>query len=160
MDQLDLAVHRITKSFIKFGLYDKPLPWNFSANVTSEDHFNFAQKGVEESTILLKNNATLPLDNKNGTTLLVLGDAASYPVIAGGGSGTVHYTDMVPPIWALCDELDIPRDEFPLDTIVSYGCNSDKSNCIAYVGVIHTTTQSMGNEVELDEENQINLESI
>lgn len=66
MEHLDRAVHRIVKQFIKFGLYDKPLPWNFSANVTSEDHSNFAQKGAEESTILLKNNATLPLDKKNG----------------------------------------------------------------------------------------------
>lgn len=32
---LDRAVHRITKSFIKFGLYEEELPDNFSANVTS-----------------------------------------------------------------------------------------------------------------------------
>lgn len=138
MELLDQSVQRITKQFIKFGLYDNPLPWNFSANVTSEDHTQFALRGVEESTILLKNNATLPLDKKDGKTILVLGDAASYPVIAGGGSGAVHYTYLHPPIWALCDELDIPREEFPLDTIVSYGCNKNKTNCIAYVGVIHT----------------------
>lgn len=160
MEQLDQAVHRITKMFIKFGLYDKPLPWNFSANVTSEDHTKFAQKGAEESTILLKNNATLPLDKTKGQMLLVLGDAASYPVIAGGGSGVVHYTEIVPPIWALADELEIPRENFPLDSIVSYGCNKDKSSCMGYVGVIHTTTQTQDNSAELDEENQINLESI
>jgi beta-glucosidase len=161
MDQLDLAVHRITKQFIKYGLYDNPLPWNFHGNVTSEEHQKFALKGVEESTVLLKNDATLPLDKTGGNMFLVLGDAASYPVVAGGGSGAVHYTDLVPPIWALCDELDIPRENFPLDTIVSYGCNKDKSNCIAYVGVIHSTTLTMDNEVaELDDKNLIVLEAI
>lgn len=107
----------------------------------------------------MKNNATLPLDNKDGKTILVLGDAASYPVIAGGGSGAVHFTYLHPPIWALCDELDIPRENFPLDTIVSYGCNTNKTNCIAYVGVIHSNSTTV-KETELDEENQINLESI
>lgn len=92
--------------------------------------------------------------------ILVLGDAASYPVIAGGGSGVVHTSINTPPIWALADELDIPRDNFPLDSIISYGCNKDKSNCIAYIGVFHTTTVTQEKEVELDEENQINLESI
>ena len=60
--QLNKAVHRITKTFIKSGLYDNPLPDNFGANVTSEEHFNFAKEAVEKSTILLKNvNMTLPL---------------------------------------------------------------------------------------------------
>lgn len=62
MEQLDQAVHRITKQFIKFGLYDNPLPCNFAADVRTEEHTKFAQKGVEESTILLKNkNDALPL---------------------------------------------------------------------------------------------------
>lgn len=39
--------------------------------------------------------------------ILVVGDAAAHPVVAGGGSGTVHYTDLVPPLWALCDEFGI-----------------------------------------------------
>jgi len=108
----------------------------------------------------LKNNATLPLDKKTGKMILVIGDAASYPVIAGGGSGTVHYTELLPPIWALADELDIPREDLPLDSLISYGCNKDNSNCIAYVGVIHTITATMDKEFELDEDNQINLESI
>jgi len=34
-EQLDKAVNRIVKSFIKFGLYEEELPDNFSANVTS-----------------------------------------------------------------------------------------------------------------------------
>lgn len=59
---LDNAVYRITKSFIKFGLYDEELPDNFAKNVTSQEHQDQARKGVEESTILLKNeNAALPL---------------------------------------------------------------------------------------------------
>jgi len=83
-----------------------------------------------------------------------------YPAIAGGGSGAVHYTDIVPPIWALADELEISREHFPLHSMMGYGCNKNRTNCIAYIEFIHTAHATMDKEVELDEEQQINLESL
>lgn len=59
---LDRAVKRIAKSFIEFGLYEEELPDNFKGNVTSEAHQEAARRGVEASTILLKNEkSALPL---------------------------------------------------------------------------------------------------
>ena len=55
METIDRSIKRITKQFIKFGLYDNPLPENFDSDVTSPDHTEFARKSVEQSTILLKN---------------------------------------------------------------------------------------------------------
>ena len=123
-EQLDKTDHKIVKSFIKFGLYDNPPVDNFNANVTSEDHQSFAREGAEKSTILLKNeDETLPLKKEGGKWLLVLGNATAYPVVAGWGSGIVHTSQTVPPLWTLCDELDIPRAAFPLDAQVSHACN-------------------------------------
>lgn len=59
---------------------------------------------------------TLPLKKQKGQWILVVGDAAINPIIAGDGSGVVHYTEIVTPLQALCDELDIPRDKFPADS--------------------------------------------
>ena len=97
--------------------------------------------------------------------MLVIGDAASYPVVAGGGSGVVHMKESVPPIWALADELDIDRENFPLDSVLSFACNKDKSNCIAYLGVIHSTIafgkiDEKPTMAELSLEDQVNLRSI
>jgi len=89
-EQLDKTVHRIVKSYIKRGLFEEELPDNFSKNVTSIDHQNFARKAVGASTILLKNEKkALPLTKKEGLNILVLGTQASYPDVAGGGSGHV-----------------------------------------------------------------------
>jgi beta-glucosidase len=89
-EQLDKAVNNIVKSFIKFGLYEEELPDNFSANVTSQEHQDIARKGVEQSTILLKNEKNvLPLQKKKGMHILVLGNQAGEPVLHGTGSGNV-----------------------------------------------------------------------
>lgn len=163
-----MTVKRITKSFISAGLYDNPPKDNFNANVTSEDHQDFSRKGVEDSTILLKNeDETLPLNKDGSNWLLVIGNAAANPVVAGGGSGTVH-SSAYPPLWALCDELGIPKQSMPLDAQVSHGCNKDNSNCIAYYGINtlkkhHYTVfynESEESEWVLDKETQINLQSI
>lgn len=107
------------------------------------------------------NNETLPLDKRNTRLILVLGDAASYPVVAGGGSGAVHNDHILPPIWALCDEYDIPRSSFPLDTIISSDCNKDKTFCLFYLGFIRTTLSYGHDEnIDLDKESMDKLDSI
>jgi len=153
-------VHRITKSFIKSGIYDDPPPDNFDKVVTSDEHQAFARQAVEKSTILLKNErATLPLRKEGSMTILVMGNASAYPIVAGTGSGAVHYKTLVPPLWALADELGISRSLLPLDTKVAHVCNEDETNCISYIGTIKTNGH-IPSEEELDQQTLINIRSL
>lgn len=115
--KIDKAVYRIVKSFIKFGLFDEERKDNFNANVTSKKSIDFAQHSMEQSTVLLKNkNDTLPLDymNMKNKSILILGNAAAYPLIHGFGSGYVKVDHFIPPLWAFCDAMGIER--IPLNT--------------------------------------------
>lgn len=138
MAQLNQTAHRVAKTFIRFGLYDGPLPDNFAGNVTSKEHFDIALKGVEKSTILLKNKfgKALPLKKREGMSILVLGNDAGDPVISGGGSGTVHVNYIYPPLWALCDEFGI--DRIANGSHVVRKCNEKTGSCITYVGTART----------------------
>jgi len=40
--KIDRAVYRVVRSFIKLGLYEKELPDNYKANVTSKESIDFA----------------------------------------------------------------------------------------------------------------------
>jgi hypothetical protein len=42
-------------------------------------------------------------------SILLLGNAAAYPIIHGFGSGYVKDDKFVPPLWAFCDEFGIDR---------------------------------------------------
>lgn len=136
-DQLDKTVHRIVKSFIKRGLFDEELPDNFSKNVTSVDHQEFARKGVSSSTVLLKNErSALPLSSKKGLNVLVLGTQAAYPTVAGDGSGHVKSDFVMPPLWAICDELGVER--ISLSHIGGFKrCNKQNGNCVTFIGILN-----------------------
>jgi hypothetical protein len=72
---------------------------------------------MEQSTILLKNkDDVLPLDyfKMKNTSILLLGNAAAYPIIHGYGSGYVKVDNFIPPLWAFCDAFGI--DRIPLKT--------------------------------------------
>lgn len=137
MAHLNTTAHRVAKTFIRMGLYEKELPDNFKGNVTRQEHFNLALEGVEKSTIMLKNfNSTLPLDKKKGMNILVMGSDAGTPVISGGGSGTVHVNYVYPPLWAMCDEFGIER--ISNITKADRKCNTD-GDCITYFGLPKTS---------------------
>jgi len=115
--KIDRAVYRVVKSFIKLGLYEEELPDNYKANVTSKESIDFAQYSVEQSTVLLKNkDDVLPLDylKMENKSILLLGNAAAYPIIHGYGSGSVKVDNFIPPLWAFCDAMGIER--IPLKT--------------------------------------------
>lgn len=85
--------------------------------------------------------------------ILVLGNAALHPLIAGGGSGVVHVDFVYPPLWALCDELGIEKGAFSLNsTTVEQVCNYTNGNCISYYGVNSSSLEggpTSGEELEL-----------
>lgn len=87
-DQVFTAAYRIAKAYIKMGLYEKELPDNYVKNVSTPEHIKLAQKGVEESTVLLKNDwiekePVLPIkkDGKEKLNILIVGNASAYPVV-------------------------------------------------------------------------------
>lgn len=67
-----------------------------------------------------------------------MGNQALNPVISGAGGGFVHTTYLVPPLWALCDELGIDRANFPIETKVGTACNNFNTSCISFVGHINS----------------------
>lgn len=157
---LDKAVYRIVKSFIEFGLYEEELPDNFNANVTSKEHQDFARKAVEESTILLKNeNASLPLQKKQGMSVLVLGNQAGNPTLHGTGSGQIGENYVYTPLEAICDELQVPRITAPLP--FGKSCSSETGHCVTYLGLPRTNGKWLGEkEVEVDAEQAMAHEEI
>lgn len=69
--------------------------------VDHAEHHALARRMVAESIVLLKNdNQVLPLDNRSGERLLVVGSGAKTPVIQGSGCATTLPT-----------QVDIPWDE-------------------------------------------------
>jgi hypothetical protein len=62
---------------------------------------------------LLKNDEqVLPItEEKKNLHFLVMGNASAYTVTTGGGSGHVFENPdiILPPLWALCDELGVER---------------------------------------------------
>ena len=66
---LDRSMKRLFTQFFKIGSFDQPKEdfRNITANVTTQEHKNLAQKLSEEGTVLLKNDdQALPLENKKG----------------------------------------------------------------------------------------------
>lgn len=157
---LDNAVYRIVKSFIKFGLYEEELQDNFKANVTSKEHQDFARKAVEESTILLKNeNSTLPLKKDKAMNVLILGNQAGNPTLHGTGSGQIGENYIHTPLEAICDELSVPR----ISTWLPFGkeCSSETGHCVTYLGLPRTNGKWLGdNEKEVALEQAIASEEI
>ena len=93
---LNGMVHRILYSMFMIGIFDRPQTGEFTANVTSDAHYAVARKAAAASTVLLKNDGqVLPINEKNVTTIAVLGDGAFDPVVWGGGSGYVPIAHVV-----------------------------------------------------------------
>lgn len=134
------AAYRTAKTYIKYGLYEKEKPDTFMRNVTSKENFDQAQDHVAQSTVMLENkDNTLPLDaSQQGLNFLVIGNASSYDVVVGSGSGAVHTNRsmVMSPLDKLCDELGIERiNRFNLK---EKKCNEKSKSCIQYFGYTNT----------------------
>ena len=95
---------------------------------------------AEKSTVLLKNDEkVLPITGeKKNLHFLVIGNASAFTVASGGGSGHVFETPdiILPPLWAICDELGVER--IPLLANAQYRCNKTNGNCVTYLGSVCT----------------------
>jgi len=108
--------------------------------VTSQDHYDLALKGVEHSTILLKNfNSTLPLTKKKEMNILIMGNDAGMPITTGGGSGHIAMNYEYSPLWAMCDEFGIER--INSSAKADRKCNT-AGDCITYFGLPNTKSDA------------------
>ncbi len=98
MATLDEHVRRILITMFRHGLFDKPQPGNWNANVRSSAHDTFSRKVAEQGTVLLKNEGNiLPLSNVS--SIAVIGaDGGAKPLVEGGGSSHVIPPYVVSPL--------------------------------------------------------------
>jgi len=102
---IDDKVRRIVRTAIEFGFLDRaqldPAIPRFN-----EENRAVAQRGAEESAVLLKNDgAVLPLDRAAVRTLAVIGPGAYPAVPVGGGSAAVEPFAAVSYLQGLSDYL-------------------------------------------------------
>jgi beta-glucosidase len=92
--RFDLMAKRIFVPMFKAGLFDRAPSGSTGANVTSTAHTQTAQDVAAQGMVLLKNtNNVLPLST-SVTKIALIGTAASTsPIVCGGGSGSVPYSD-------------------------------------------------------------------
>jgi beta-glucosidase len=99
-------VSRVLTQMFRFGLFDKAPSGSTTAIVTSHAHALVALQGVEEGTVLLKNNGALPLNTAGLSSVAVIGqDAGPGAQTIGGGSGTVTSPGTYTPIIGIQDRL-------------------------------------------------------
>ncbi len=73
---IDEAAFRVVRAYINVGLFDNPVPQPPIVGVSTPEHKAVARAVAEQSTVLLKNEAsTLPLDG--APTIAVIGPTAS-----------------------------------------------------------------------------------
>ncbi|WTR18899.1 glycoside hydrolase family 3 C-terminal domain-containing protein [Streptomyces sp. NBC_00138] len=123
---VDTMVSRVLTQMFRFGMFDKAPSGSNTAIVTTPAHAQVALKGVEEGTVLLKNNGTLPLNPANLSSVAVIGqDAGPGAQTIGGGSGTVTSPGTYTPIIGIQERL--------ADTAakVTYNDGSDQNSAAA-----------------------------
>ena len=99
-------------------LHERVKNLNYGQEVNYDEHFTLARKIAAESTVLLKNNGTLPL--KSLQKVAIIGAFAEKPRYQGTGSSKVNPYKLVSFIDALKSE------NFSYDYAQGYKANSDK----------------------------------
>jgi beta-glucosidase len=101
MDRIDDAVSRILKVKMEMGLFDNPyIDYTYLDQIGSAAHRALAREAVQKSTILLKNQGSLPL-SKNAT-ITVVGSAANN-LGAQNGGWTIDWQGIFTPDFAFLD---------------------------------------------------------
>jgi len=87
---IDGSLGRILRPMFQMGLFDKPNNNAENTDVTSPEASLKAQQFAAAAQILLKNEGhALPLSLSEPKKILLVGQAARTPIVAGGGSGAV-----------------------------------------------------------------------
>lgn len=84
MERIDDAVRRILKVKMELGLFDNPyIDDSYLSEVGSPAHRALAREAVQKSTVLLKNDGVLPLNN--AASITVVGSGANNLGVQNGG---------------------------------------------------------------------------
>ncbi|WP_433887723.1 discoidin domain-containing protein [Streptomyces sp. CA-111067] len=103
---VDTMTSRVLTQMFRFGMFDKAPSGNNKALVTTPAHTAVARQGVEEGTVLLKNNGVLPLNAGALSSVAVIGqDAGPGTQTIGGGSGTVTSSGTFTPVVGIQQRL-------------------------------------------------------
>jgi beta-glucosidase len=103
---VDTMVSRVLTQMFRFGMFDKAPSGDTKAIVTTPAHNKVALQGVEEGTVLLKNDGLLPLNASGLSSVAVIGqDAGAATQTIGGGSGTVTSSGTYTPVIGIQQRL-------------------------------------------------------
>ena len=102
VEGLDDKARRILRTIFRTGMS----PEVHYGSFTSPEHYAAARKIAAESTVLLKNDGTLPLHIAEGGKLLVVGENAFKMQTVGGGSSNLKTKYEVIPLQALHEYFD------------------------------------------------------
>ncbi len=107
-ERLDLSVSRILRLKLELGLFEHPLPRNDRFDrVGSADNRAKALEAARESIVLMKNDATLPLDASSVRNIVLAGPNANLKQPLAGG-------------WTL-RWIPAQEDIYPKDMLTVYG---------------------------------------
>jgi beta-glucosidase len=123
---LDDAVRRLLTGLHRAGALDAPTE-PVDARPPSEEQRALVRSAAAEATVLLKNDAVLPLVPGSLRRVAVLGEPARAAAVGGGGSAQLVPHRVARPVEAL-------RDAFGPDCVVTYERGSDSSRAPARVG--------------------------
>ena len=85
--QIDQAAYDVVHTYIEKGLFDHAVPPTAIPNVSTAEHKALAREIAEQSTVLLKNDEVLPLDDET-PTVAVIGQTAGKTPTAGVSAKT------------------------------------------------------------------------
>lgn len=130
---VDESVRRILTPMLRWGLFDYVVnPNNITNNVKTDEHTQFSRQLSAASHILLKNDGNiLPLQANQPMKIALFGQAATQPIVAGGGSGAVYPSGTVSPYKGIANALGIDVQDF-----ISTSCDGDYKEGIFYAVIM------------------------